>query len=443
MTDSSAGGARPGGLSALGRTAVTVACLALLAWNVALVLVMERGLVRSDFGKLHASARAYLAGRDMYDLGPATLSPVRGMTGDILHYIQFLNLNPPHFHLILLPLAPLPGRWALIVWGIVSLVCLGVSLRLIAREAGVVLTPWRWRLAALALLSFAGLGAVAVTGQVSFILLLPMTLAWIRARRGRWAEAGVYLGLAMSVKSFLGIFLPYLVLRRRFDALGAALAAGAGAFVIGLGVFGWEAHRSWIAGLSAVSWEWVAMNASLLGFLKRVLAPSAYYEPLLDAPRLIGPTWLLLSGVIAAVTFAVVATDAGDGAVDRSFGLLLLAALLISPLGWTYYWWLALGPMIVVVAAWSRWNVEADRSTISSAGRWRWALLLVAVPGLIWPLPATVWFQPSPWATVLTGSAYFWATLALWAALIVDRRVAGDRIDGVLSWGRRQVRGAK
>ncbi|HKZ06064.1 MAG TPA: glycosyltransferase family 87 protein [Methylomirabilota bacterium] len=431
--------ARPRLLPALGRTAVTLACLALLAWNAALVLVMERGLVRSDFGKLHASARAYLAGRDMYDLGPATLSPVRGMGGDILHYIQFLNLNPPHFHLILLPLAPLPGRWALLVWGLVSLTCLGLSLRLIVRETEVVLTPWRRRLAALALLGFAGLGAVAVTGQVSFVLLLPMTLAWIRARRGSWAEAGVYLGLVMSVKPFLGIFLPYLMLRRRFDALGAALNAAAGAFLLGLGVFGWDAHRSWIAGLSAVTWEWVAMNASLLGFLKRVLAPSAYYAPLLDAPGLIGPAWLLLSAAIAVVSFTVTATDAGERGVDRSFAVLLFAALLISPLGWTYYWWLALGPMVALAAA---WNPAAQGAPISSTARWRRTLLVIAAPGLIWPLPATVAFQPNPWATLLTGSAYFWATLALWAALIADGRLAGGRVGARIGRDRRQVRGA-
>ena len=434
MTESSVGAPRPRALAALGRVAVMLACLALLAWNVALILVMERGLVRSDFGKLHASAQAYLAGRDMYDLGPATLSPVRGMTGDILHYIQFLNLNPPHFHLILLPLAPLPGRWALVVWGLLSLGCLALSLRLIAREAAIVLTPWCRRLAVLALLSFAGLGAVAVTGQVSFILLLPMTLAWIRARRGRWVQAGVYLGLAMSVKPFLGIFLLYLALRRRFDALGTTLAAVAGAFIVGLGVFGWEAHRSWIAGLSAVSWEWVAMNASLLGVLKRVLAPSAYYAPLLDAPSLITPAWLLLSALIGVVTFAATAHEADDRAIDRSFGLLLLAALLISPLGWTYYWWLALGPMVGVVAAW-RWHASPPSG--------RRALLLAAVPGLIWPLPATVWFQPNPWATVLHGSAYFWATLALWAALIADWRAAREPAGVAVSWERPQVRGAK
>jgi hypothetical protein len=442
MTGASGAGVRPRLLSALGRMAVKLGCLALLGWNVALVLVMERGLVRSDFGKLHASAQAYLAGRDMYDLGPATLSPVRGMTGEILHYIQFLNLNPPHFHLILLPLAPLPGRWALAVWGIVSLACLALSLRLIARESGIALTPWRRRLAALALLSFAGMAAVAVTGQVSFVLLLPVTLAWIRARRGSWAEAGLYLGLAMSVKPFLAIFLPYLVLRRRFVTLGTAVGAGAGAFLVGLGVFGWDAHRSWIAGLSAVSWEWVAMNASVLGFLRRVLAPSLYYEPLLEAPGLIVPLWLLLSGTIGVVSLAVAAADSGDRAVDRGFGLLLLAALLISPLGWTYYWWLALGPMVALVASWWGREAHGERSPAPNAGRWRRALLLVAVPGLIWPLPATIAFQPSAWATVLPGSAYFWATLALWAALIADWHMSRGRLNAVGGLLRRYVRGA-
>ena len=440
MTGVSGAEMRPRLLSALGRTAVMLACLALLGWNVALVVVMERGIVRSDFGKLHASAQAFLAGRDMYDLGPATLSPVRGMTDQVLHYIPFLNLNPPHFHLILLPLAPLSPRWALVVWGIVSLVCLAFSLRLIARESGIVLTRWRRRLAVLAFLGFAGLGAVALTGQVSFLLLLPVTLAWIRARRGKWAEAGVYLGLAMSVKPFLAIFLPYLVLRRRFVTLATAVGAGTAAFLVGLGVFGWDAHRSWIAGLSAVSWEWVAMNASVLGFLKRVLAPSLYYEPLLEVPGLIAPVWLLLSGAIGVVTLAVAAADSDERAVDRAFALLLLAALLVSPLGWTYYWWLALGPMVAVVA--SRWGRDArdahvERSPASNTRRWRRALLLVAVPGLFWPLPATIAFQPSAWATVFLGSAYFWATLALWAALIADWRVAGGRLSAVAALLRR------
>ena len=173
------------------------------------------------------------------------------------------------------------------------------------------------------------------------------------------------------------------------------------------------------------------MNASVLGFLRRVLAPTIYYEPLLEAPGLIAPLWLLLSGAIGVVSLAVAAADSGDRAVDRGFGLLLLAALLISPLGWTYYWWLALGPMVAVVASWANREAQRGRTIFVNAGRWRRALLLVAVPGLIWPLPATIAFQPSAWATVLPGSAYFWATLALWAALISDWRAAGGRFGAV------------
>ena len=431
MTDASLAEERPRLLPALGRTAVTLLGLAALAWNAALVLVMERGIERSDFGKLHASARAFVAGKDMYDLGDATLSPVRGMTGEVLHYIQFLNLNPPHFHLVLLPLAPLTARAALVVWGVASLACLMLSLRLILRETDFVLTPGRGRLVALALLSCAAMGAMAVTGQVAFLLLLPVTLAWIHARRGRWALAGVYLGLAMSVKPFLAIFLPYLVLRRRFAALGTAVGAGAAAFLVGLGVFGWDAHRAWMAGLSAVSWEWVAMNASALGFLKRVLAPSLYFEPLLDAPGLIGPLWVLLAAAIGVMTLVVAAADTEKGAVDRGFGLLHLASLLVSPLGWTYYWWLALGPMVAVGASWRGRSAHEERPPDSKARAWRRALLLAAVPGLFWPLPLTVVFQPSAWATALPGSAYFWATLALWAALLADWRVAGGRLGAV------------
>jgi len=105
--------------------------------------------------------------------------------------------------------------------------------------------------------------------------------------------------------------------------------------------------------------------------------------------------------------------------------------LLVSPLGWTYYWWLALGPMVAVGASWRGRSAHEERPPDSKARAWRRALLLAAVPGLFWPLPLTVVFQPSAWATALPGSAYFWATLALWAALLADWRVAGGRLDAV------------
>ena len=65
------------------------------------------------------------------------------------------------------------------------------------------------------------------------------------------------------------------------------------------------------------------MNASVLGYLRRVLAPSAYYVPVLDAPGLIGPLWLILSRRHRnREAWRSAATDVGERAVDRAFGLL-------------------------------------------------------------------------------------------------------------------------
>src|SRR5206468_6687846 len=140
-------------------------------------------------------------------------------------------------------------------------------LRLIIREVGLALTPWQWRLGGLGLLSFIGTPSVLLTGQLSLLLLLPITPALVEARRGRWTHAGVYLGLALSVKPFLLIFMPYLVFRRQFRAAAATGVAASLCFVAGLLVFGVEAHWSWLRTLASVASveTWAAMNASIFG----------------------------------------------------------------------------------------------------------------------------------------------------------------------------------
>jgi hypothetical protein len=45
-------------------------------------------------------------------------------------------------------------------------------------------------------------GAIVVTGQFTFLLLLPTTYAWLAARRGSWRLAAALLGCLASVKPF-------------------------------------------------------------------------------------------------------------------------------------------------------------------------------------------------------------------------------------------------
>src|SRR6266571_2823872 len=263
----------------------------LVVWNALLFYTMAQHHM-TDFGTFYYSAVTFLQGQDMYGPSAATLAGVGGL---IQH---FGNMNPPHFHLLLLPLALLPAGLALALWSVASLLSLVASSRLIVREVGLELTPWQWRLGVLGLLSFIGTAGVLLTGQLSLLLLLPITLAWVEARWGRWTHAGVYLGLALSVKPFLLIFMPYLVFRRQFRAAAATGVAASLCFMAGLLVFGVEAHWSWLQAVAAVNWTWANLNASVFGLLTRALGPSLYYSPLVTSPNLIKRLWLGAEGVI-------------------------------------------------------------------------------------------------------------------------------------------------
>jgi hypothetical protein len=249
---------------------------------------------------------------------------------------------------------------------------------------------------------------------MSFLLLLPVTLAWAAARRGRWTRAGLYLGLAISVKLFLLIFIPYFLLRRRLRAAAASGTAAAACFVAGALVLGPGSYSSWLTQLASVDWAWRSPNASVLGILSRSLNENPHFSPLAVAPELILPVWLSVFAIVGGLTLVAVTFDRAGSAVDRAFALLLSAALLISPLGWVYYLWLGLGPM---AARALEWRNSAAVGTARGPERF----LFLAIPGLVWPHFATFAFQPHAWATLLPASAYFWSMAALWCAAMLDR----------------------
>jgi hypothetical protein len=193
-------------------------------------------------------------------------------------------------------------------------------------------------------------------------------------------------------------------------------------------IFGVPAHWAWLSTLSSIDWVAEEANASLLGFFTRILSgPSIYctLTPLVVAPDLIHPLWIFSILLIAGLTFVASRSgsrDAGD--IDRDFALLLLAALLLSPLGWTYYLWLPLGPLVALLYNW--WLQSGMTASPFSffLSSWKHRLLLAAVPGLVWPVTELSRFQPHAWATISIGSIYFWSTFFLWAALIADWWVA-------------------
>jgi hypothetical protein len=92
----------------------------------------------------------------------------------------------------------------------------------------------------------------------------------------------------------------------------------------------------------------------------------------------------------------------------------------LSPLGWTYYFWLPLGPTAAVATGWWRHRPARDGGGEAENPPWQRLLLLLATPGLFSPAFATLFYQPLPLATLFYGGISFWSLLLVWLALIVD-----------------------
>ena len=403
------------------RVAALIAiCAAAFVLDVALMHAMTSLLHMNDFGKFYYSAQAFLDGGDMYAPNPAT--NLRFVEAPEL---QFLNMNPPHFHLLVLPLARLQPDVAVSIWLAVSLTALVVSILVIGREVNAAWTPTAVLAAAAGSLAFAGTQSFFATGNLSLLLLLALTICWAAARHGRWTMAAVWLGACLSVKPFLLIFAPYLLLTKRFRPLVVAVATAALCFAVGSLIFGGDAYRSWYGALAqSGDWAWGVMNASFFSIFRRAFDAQPIGTPLVIAPAVV-KGWLVAAAIVGIVTLGFTVRDRGRNAVDRAFALLLVAAQLMSPLGWIYYLWLPAGPIAALALKLRNREVaQAFRpadAALKRCATFRHLLALIAAIGFVWPMPLLLAFRTHAWATLTIASVYFWATLALWVWLLASR----------------------
>jgi len=97
----------------------------------------------NDFGRIYYSAAAFWKAEPMYGWNPTVPQHIPGTnTLDGEEFVLDLpNLNPPHFHLVFLPLALLPVEAAFVLWTLLGLACVGSAGRMTLRETGAHWTP--------------------------------------------------------------------------------------------------------------------------------------------------------------------------------------------------------------------------------------------------------------------------------------------------------------
>jgi len=239
----------------------------------------------------------------------------------------------PAFAVLATPLAVIPLPAAKGAWFAMSAVLMVVLLWLSLRAMPEVRRPPVLLLVVTFLAMAKFYAHELALGQVNLLFAVLAVLAIVLMRSGREVPAGVALAIAVVVKPYAAIFLPWLALRRNRTAFVAMLAAVAILLLLPAARYGWEGNLR----LLGDWWRTVTTttapnlgnpdNVSLRSMFTRWLGPDSA-APILAAA---------LSAILLALAAIVMA---GRGSLPRSdaleASLLLLMIPLLSPQGWDY-----------------------------------------------------------------------------------------------------------
>lgn len=391
--------------------------ISLLGWL--FVLAGVYGLViyfvstyRSDFAVFYASLQFLLQGKDIY-------TPVPFNAFDLVntHHTGRLtlhpNLNPPFFTLLLSPLGWLSYQTAFSIWSLLSLGFGVVGAILLQRADNRQDTDYTLIVLILLFAYFPTLTNTLI-GQAALLIFMLVAGGWLAERRGQERLCGILLGLTFAIKLFMGLFLIYFLLQRRWRPAIWFMATAAGSGLLGLVALGPDSYQHYLQALGSVTWQSSNWNASAYGFFSRIFGGSEN-TPLINAPLLGKTLYYLLTATLVILLAWLLQRNrqlATSVRADLGFSFTLVAALLISPLGWMYYFPLLLLPFFVLFRL---------AHTYQLSWKFRFPLLLTLLASSFSQLltPATQNSQ-----TAFTQSAYyFYALLGLGVLIIATPKV--------------------
>ncbi len=274
--------------------------------------------------------------REMADFEVYRVAGARAAAGEILYresdeHWQFKYL--PAFALVVAPLAQLPPVAARAVWYFLS-----VALAVLFVRQALVLLPGRRRHAALLVwlvILFMGKHFAREIGLgQSNVLMAVLVLTAVAAQRaGREGASGALLAAATIVKPYAVVFLPWLIVRCRWRALGVFAGVLAAALLAPALRYGWAGNLAELRG-----W-WTVVTASTPSSLsgQDTVSIAGMFAAWLG----VGPTiaWLTaaLSIVVVLACGWVILQGRKVASPDYLDAALLLFVIpLLSPQGWDY-----------------------------------------------------------------------------------------------------------
>jgi hypothetical protein len=289
---------------------------------------------------------------EMVDFGVYRVAAERSLHAEPLYrpedgHYQFKYL--PAFAFAMTPFAVLEQETAKMLWFALSIGFLAAFLR----WSVVALPERRWSertllwLAVVLMAKF--FGHELTLGQTNLLLGALLVAALLTIQIDRPIFAGVLIGLAIFVKPYAIIFVPWLAITQGIPAALASLAVLVVGLVLPATVYGWHGNLDLLAGWFRTVTDSTAPN--LLGNDNISLA--AMWAKWIG-PGTAATTLAALSSVGLLVLVVAVWRKRGDLAMPSylEFALLMLLVPLLSPQGWDYVLLLSAPAVICLLDRW-------------------------------------------------------------------------------------------
>ena len=309
--------------------------------------------------------------RKMPDLEVYWTAAVRARSAEPLYraedeHYQFKYL--PAFAVLAIPAGGVPLPVAKRAWYIVSIALLWSLVALSARILPEARRPM-WVLAVLTVLAMAKFFAhEIVLGQVNALLAVIVVAAVLALRRGYERTAGVLITLAVVVKPYAIIFLPWLIARRRWASVAAAVASLVGVLLVPALVYGpagdLDLHLQW----------WRTVSGSTAPNLTNAdnVSIAAMFAKWMGAGPLAAALALGASlAILGAAVFVFLRRRSVPFPEGLEAALLLTAIPLLSPQGWDYVFVVSTPAIMYLVNYYDRlprtWRVLATAAIATIA----------------------------------------------------------------------------
>lgn len=365
------------------------------------------GFSHLDYGIFYRSGQLFFEKQNIYGRVPIQCIDMHVQPPAFHILLQANgNLNPPFFNALILPLTLLSFKKSIIAWEAASLLVGMISIVLLARSYGYtnLLHPFTLSLLACLLCYFPTLANLK-TAQVGLLLFAGITALWYSSRKQNDVTAGILLGLLVNIKLFVGLFIIFFILQKRWRLLASGMCIGFVCLAISTILFGKNIYFEYLTSLKQIGWYATSWNAGLYGFLIRLFGGNEANMPLFLHPVLVPILYYSCACILAALFIYLcrIKPENKLSNFDLQFSITLAIMLFISPFGWLYYFPILLIPLLTILSLDS--HSPHHKLFIRTTGL---ALFISALPiNLLHPS------QQMGITTVLLWSSYSFYALAL------------------------------